>query len=252
MPGHPVEAFEEDVGVHAEAAALVGFAEQPGEDHLGARVGRLDRPVADLQQAGVAGRRDREGEVEEVGLVPDLPGVDRLPAVEPDAVLGEHAGAVFAPEVAARAVAFDHPADEAHPAAPHAAVVDRQPRALAPGPARHSGEERQHGQALVDGGGDFAVGARPVPRPARGSTGSSPSRSAGGCCRSAPPACIRRLLRRSPPAGRCRRSCAAPPGRLRRPRARCRRRRRARRRERPGQRRSMSSSSPSSSAAAAA
>ncbi len=42
-PRHAVEAVEEVGGVHAALAALVGIAEEAGEDDFGAGVGALDR-----------------------------------------------------------------------------------------------------------------------------------------------------------------------------------------------------------------
>ena len=71
-PGHAVEVAEEGPGLH------VTFAEQPGEDDLGLLMLALDRVVGDPKQPAVPlGRRRRRPESLQVGLVPDLPRLDR-------------------------------------------------------------------------------------------------------------------------------------------------------------------------------
>ena len=112
--------------------------------------------MGQLQQLRVADRGDREGEVEEVGLVPDLPCADRKRARNRRLVLDD-AGRALGPEGAARPVALDRRAHEVEPGAACPAG-DRQRRRLSRQPARRAVEEgenlkpaaRRHGHGLID------------------------------------------------------------------------------------------------------
>ena len=159
-PGHPVQLFEELRRRHPPRAVGGRLPEEAGEDHLGARVGAFDRLAGDRQQPRVALRRDRVGEVEEVGLVPDLPGPDRDRQRDRRFVVDPF-GRVLVPEFAAGAVALDRGLQEGDPGGALAGAVDRQRRRLRRQPARGAVDE---GQDLEAGPArDFDVGVEAAP-----------------------------------------------------------------------------------------
>ncbi len=161
LPRDRVDVGEEFGCRHPPRALRGRRPEEAAEDDLGAGVDPFDHRRGDVQQARVALRRGRIGEVEEVGLVPDLPGADRQRLADRFLVL-DGAGRVLGPEFTAGPVAFDRGFDEQGPGLALLGVVDRQRRPLAGDPVRGVDQEGQHLQPVTGGDQHRFVDPGPV------------------------------------------------------------------------------------------
>jgi len=168
-PARAVEPVEEVDGVHRRRRPLLRVGEETAEDDLRARVGAADRRPRHRQQAGVAAGRDRPREVEEVLLVPDLPGADRHLRQRVVA-----AAPVLCPELAPAAIPFDRRADERRPGPALETAVDRHPPRASGGPAGRVREDREDLDPVFGRRGDGRIEAAPDVVAARGSLRPSP------------------------------------------------------------------------------
>ncbi len=157
--GHPVEVAEEGPGLH------VPIGEQSGQDDLGIRVRGLDRAVGVLKEHGVLRGRWRGREVSlQVGLVPDLPGLDRHGRARARVVLPVLVG----PVGAAGPVARHRGLQEVPPRLPVAGAVDRGPGDV---PAADPRRRPPHEGDRPDSARGKAADHQVVRRPAIGAPG---------------------------------------------------------------------------------
>ena len=143
-PWDRVEALQVAGRRHGTRQVPAGAPVEAAEEDPGAGVDAADRLRGDREQPGVVARRDREGEVVEVPLVPDLPAADRP---QRQGIGGE--GRVLDPEVASRAVAADRGPDESPPGASLGRGSSRQGPIGFGEPTRGPVEEGQHLEVMA-------------------------------------------------------------------------------------------------------
>ena len=141
----------------------LGRSEHPGEQDLGVGVGGVDRVRGKPDQVGVfLGVGVGVEVLLAVGLVPDLPLLDRVG----DALV-RRVGEVGLPEGSVRPVAANGGVDEVLPAGARLAV-QRRLRGLPVDVAGDVGEDRQDPRPRLRGVADLRVEVHPVADPVRG------------------------------------------------------------------------------------